>query len=315
MDKLSVIIPVYFNEESLHETYSVLKKVLIENSARFEHEIILVDDGSKDRSYTVMQEISAGDDSVKLVKLSKNHGSYVAILSGMNFASGDAMMYMAADLQDPPELIARMYDEWIKGNKKDIVLCVRKSRTDPFLSRVFSAVFYKIFRALVLPDYPKKGFDLFMINKEQAKILIDMDEKNSHLTVQIIWLGFGRRYIEYHRMERKHGKSRWSFFKRLKLAFDTFFGFSARPLRIASLLGMLVWVPAFLLALYIIIRKLALGSPLFGFPALMAAIFATGGLILLSIGIIGEYLWRNFDATRNRPTFIVEETKNIPSGK
>lgn len=311
MDKISVVIPVYYNADVLKETHATLSSVLVENSAKFDYEIIFVDDGSKDDSYRVMQEIAAADPKAKLVKLSKNHGAYVAILSGMNFASGDAVVFLAADLQDPPELIPQMYDEWVLGNKRDLVLCVRQSRSDPFLSKLFSAGFYKIFRALVLPEYPKTGFDLCMINKQQAKILVDMDEKNSHLTVQIIWLGFGRRFLNYHRRERKHGKSRWSFFKRLKLAFDTFFGFSARPLRIASFIGMLTWVPAFLLALYIILRKILLDAPLFGIPALIAAIFVTGGLILLSIGIVGEYLWRNFDATRKRPTFIVEETKNI----
>lgn len=311
MDKISVIIPVYYNADILKETHKTLSGVLGAHASKFDYEIIFVDDGSKDESYRVMQEIAALDSRAKLVKLSKNHGAYVAILSGMNFATGDAVVFLAADLQDPPELIPQMYDEWVLGNKRDLVLCVRQSRTDPFLSKLFSAAFYKIFRALVLPDYPKKGFDMFMINKQQTKILVDMDEKNSHLTVQIIWLGFGKRFLSYHRRERMLGKSRWSFFKRLKLAFDTFFGFSARPLRIASFIGMLTWVPAFLLALYVILRKIIMDAPLFGIPALIAAIFVTGGLILLSIGIVGEYLWRNFDATRKRPTFIVEETKNI----
>jgi polyisoprenyl-phosphate glycosyltransferase len=311
LKKISVIIPVYYNSESLKETHIALKTALSENADKFEYELIFVDDGSKDDSYTVMQEIAAVDKNVKLVKLSKNHGSYVAILSGMSYASGDAIAYLAADLQDPPWLIPQMFDEWEKGNGKDIVLAVRKSRSDPFISRMFSAMFYKLFRALVLPDYPKTGFDLFMINNEQAKILVDMDEKNSHLTVQIVWLGYNRRYLGYHRQERKHGKSRWSFFKRLKLAFDTFFGFSARPLRIASLLGMLVWIPGLLLAIFIIARKFITGAPIFGIPALMVAVLVTGGIILLSIGIVGEYLWRNFDATRKRPTYIVEETKNI----
>jgi dolichol-phosphate mannosyltransferase len=311
LDKISVVIPVYFNGDFLRETHSVLRGVLGAHKDKFDYELIFVDDASGDNSYAVMQEISVSDKKVKLVKLSKNHGAYVAILSGMNYATGDAVVFLAADLQDPPELIPQMYDEWIQGNRKDLVLCVRKGRTDPWLSQMFSALFYKIFRWMVLPEYPDKGFDLFMINKQQAKILVDMDEKNSHLTVQIIWLGFGRRYISYHRQERRHGKSRWSFFKRLKLAFDTFFGFSARPLRIASLIGMLVWVPAVLLAAYLVLRKILFGAPLFGIPLLAAAILVTGGLILLSIGIVGEYLWRNFDATRKRPTFIVEETKNI----
>lgn len=310
MDKISIIVPVYFNAESLRETHSVISGVMRANTGRFDYEIIYVDDRSKDNSYEIMKEISASDPKVKLVKLSKNHGSYVAILSGMNYAEGDAVVFLAADLQDPPELVPQMYDQWLEGNRQDLVLCVRKSRTDPFLSRMFSWLFYKIFRVLVLPEYPEKGFDLFMINKSQTKMLVDMNEKNSHLTAQIIWLGFGRRYIEYHRREREQGKSRWTFFRRIKLAFDTFFGFSARPLRIASLIGMLIWVPGFLLSMYIIIRRIFFDIPLFGIPSLMVAILVTGGLILLSIGVVGEYLWRNFDASRNRPTFIVEETTN-----
>jgi glycosyltransferase involved in cell wall biosynthesis len=310
LDKISVIVPVYYNEGSLKDTHASLTDILSKNSNKFDYEIIFVDDGSKDNSFSVMKEISASDQKVRLVKLSKNHGSYVAILSGMSYATGNAIVFLAADLQDPPELIPQMYDEWVKGNKTDVVLCVRKSRSDPFFSRIFSHLFYKLFRIFVLPDYPGTGFDLFMINDKQKNILVDMDEKNSHLTVQIVWLGFNRRYISYHRQERKHGKSKWSFFKKLKLAFDTFFGFSGRPLRIASLLGMVVSIPGFLLALFIIIRKIFTNAPVFGIPSIMVAILITGGFILLSIGIVGEYLWRNFDATRKRPTFIVEETIN-----
>lgn len=310
MDKISVIIPVYFNEYSLDETYKLLKSELNKNSAYFDHEIIFVDDGSKDKSYDVLQKISSEDKKVKLVKLSKNFGSYIAILAGMNFSSGDAVTYLAADLQDPPELVKNMYDKWTEGNKQDIIFSVRESRSDPFFSRIYSFLFYKLLKAFVLPEYPDKGFDCFFINKHQKDILVNMDEKNSHLTVQIAWLGFRHQYIYYHRQERKHGKSKWTFFKKFKLAFDTFFGFSGRPLRIASLLGMAVSLMGFILAMLIIYKKTSWGTPLFGIPSLMVTILVTGGLILMSIGIIGEYIWRNFDATRKRPSFIIEDTRN-----
>ena len=310
MDKISVIVPVYYNEGSLKDTHASLTAIFAKNSNKFDYEIIYVDDGSKDNSYSVMKEISASDQKVRLVKLSKNHGSYVAILSGMSYATGNAIVFLAADLQGPPELIPQMYDEWVKETKLMLFYALGKAARDPFFSRIFSHLFYKLFRVFVLPDYPGTGFDLFMINDKQKNILVDMDEKNSHLTVQIVWLGFNRRYISYHRQERKHGKSKWSFFKKLKLAFDTFFGFSGRPLRIASLFGMVVSIPGFLLALFIIIRKIFVNAPVFGIPSIMVAILITGGFILLSIGIVGEYLWRNFDATRKRPTFIVEETIN-----
>jgi len=309
LDKVSIIIPVYYNELALNATYSELKKILDDNSTLFDYELVLVDDGSKDNSYNVMQELAGKDSRIKLVKLAKNFGSYVAILAGMNYATGDAVTYLAADLQDPPELIPQMYKKWLEVNKKDMVFGVRESRSDPILSRMYSAIFYKLFRTFVLPEYPKKGFDCFFINRQQKDKIVEMDEKNSHLTAQIVWLGYKQHYIHYRR--RKGGdKSRWTFFKKFKLAFDTFFGFSGRPLRIASLMGMIISLFGFILALFIGIRKIVSGGPVFGIPALMVVILITGGMILLSIGIVGEYLWRNFDESRKRPTFVVEETKN-----
>lgn len=312
MDKISIIIPVYFNESSLADTYDEIRKTMDENSTRFDYEIVIVDDGSKDNSYKVMKDLAVKDNKIRLVKLSKNHGSYVAILAGLKYATGDAYTFLAADLQDPPELIPQMYDEWIKHNKRDMVFSVRGSREDPITSRIYSYFFYKFFRTFVLPEYPEKGYDCFFINKEQRDIIVGMNEKNSHLMAQIVWLGFGQHYIYYHRKKRKYGKSRWTFFKKFKLAFDTFFGFSGRPLRLASFMGMCVSILGFIMALYIILRKIISDVPVFGIPSLMVSILITGGLILMSIGIVGEYMWRSFDESRNRPTYIVEETENCP---
>lgn len=310
MDTITIIIPVYHNENSLRQTYIDLRKVLDDNSKKFKYELILVDDGSGDNSYEVMRLLAEEDKKIKLVKLSKNFGSYIAILAGLNFAEGDASTYLAADLQDPPELVAQMYDKWIEGNREAMIFAIRSSRDDPFFSRIYSYFFYKLFRAFVLPEYPKQGFDCFFINNEQRKLITGMDEKNSHLTAQMVWLGYKHIYIYYHRQKREYGKSKWTFFKKFKLAFDTFFGFSGRPLRIASLLGITISIIGFILSLYIIIKKLAFDTPLFGVPSLMVALLVLGGLILLSIGILGEYMWRNFDAARKRPTFIVEKTFN-----
>jgi dolichol-phosphate mannosyltransferase len=310
LDKISIIIPVYYNEKSLPETYEEVKKVMNENSARFDYEIVLVDDGSKDGSYRVMKSLSEKDSKIKLIKLSKNHGSYIAILAGLKYAAGDAYTFIAADLQDPPELIPQMYDKWVEHNKKDIVFSVRSSREDPITTRIYAYFFYKLFRAFVLPEYPEKGYDCFFINKEQRDMIVNMDEKNSHLMAQIVWLGYGQHYINYHRQKRKHGKSRWTLFKKFKLAFDTFFGFSGRPLRLASLLGMSVSIAGFLLAIYVIIRRIFFDAPVFGIPSVIVSILIVGGFMLLSVGIVGEYMWRNFDEARKRPTFIVEETLN-----
>lgn len=310
MDKISIIIPVYYNEASLQNTYDEVRKIMEENSGKFDYELIFVDDGSLDNSYKVMQSIASRDNKIKLVKLSKNFGSYVAILAGLNYATGDAATYLAADLQDPPELIPQMYDKWVEGNKAVMIFGVRSSREDPLISRLYSYFFYKLFRTFVLPEYPKHGFDCFFINRKQIDLIVNMDEKNSHLTAQMVWLGYKQEYIYYHRQKREYGKSRWTFFKKFKLAFDTFFGFSGRPLRIASLLGMFVSFIGFLLAIYVLLKKYVSDTPFFGIPSILVAMLVIGGLILMTIGVLGEYMWRNFDASRKRPTFIVEETKN-----
>jgi polyisoprenyl-phosphate glycosyltransferase len=310
LDKISIIIPVYYNESSLQNTYDEVRKIIEENSGKFDYELILVDDGSGDNSYKVMRNLASADNKIKLVKLSKNFGSYVAILAGLNYSTGDVATYLAADLQDPPELISQMYDKWVEGNKSVMVFGVRSSREDPLVSRIYSYIFYKLFRTFVLPEYPKHGFDCFFINRKQIDLIVNMDEKNSHLTAQMVWLGYKQEYIYYHRQKREYGKSRWTFFKKFKLAFDTFFGFSGRPLRIASLLGMFVSFVGFLLAIYVLIKKFVSDTPFFGIPSILVAMLAIGGLILMTIGVLGEYMWRNFDASRKRPTFIVEETKN-----
>jgi dolichol-phosphate mannosyltransferase len=310
LDKISIIIPVFFNELSLEETYIETKKVMDANASLFDYEIVMVDDGSRDNSYAIMKSLAARDNKIRLVKLSKNHGSYVAILAGLSYATGQAYTFIAADLQDPPELIPQMYEKWSEHNKRDIIFSVRSSREDPLFTRMYAWFFYKLFRTFVLPEYPEKGYDCFFINKEQRDIIVKMDEKNSHLMAQIVWMGYGQHYLYYHRQKRKHGASRWTFFKKFKLAFDTFFGFSGRPLRLASLVGMSVSMLGFLLALYIVIRKIFFAVPVFGIPSLMVTVLVTGGLILLSIGVVGEYMWRNFDESRSRPTFIIEETLN-----
>ena len=310
MDKISIVIPVYFNEDSLEETYRGIVDNVSKSRQEFDYEIVFVDDGSGDNSYNVMKGIAGRDSKVKLVRLSRNFGSYVAILAGLKYADGDAFTFLPADLQDPPELVPMLYEKWLETDRKDIVLAVRSSREDPLPSRIYSYLFYKLFRAFVLPEYPEKGYDCFFINRQQRDLIISMNEKNSHLMAQIVWLGYGQHHVEYHRRKRKHGKSRWTLFKKFKLAFDTFFGFSGRPLRIASLLGMIISLAGFLLALIIVLRRMMFDAPIFGIPSVIVAILVTGGFILLCLGIVGEYMWRNFDETRKRPTFVVRETIN-----
>ena len=163
MDKISIIIPVYFNEHSLPETYDEIRKVANAHANEFDYEIILVDDGSKDNSYKVMCELAGKDKKIRLVKLSKNNGSYLAILAGLNYAAGDAYTFIAADLQDPPDLIPQMYNKWLEGNKKDIVFSVRSGREDPITSRIYSYFFTNYSACSCFRNIPKKGMTVSLL--------------------------------------------------------------------------------------------------------------------------------------------------------
>ena len=306
MSKISIIIPVYYNEDTLMLLYEDMKSKILD--ALEEYEIVMVDDGSGDNSYKIMQEIYALDAShVKLVKLSRNYGEHAAILAGLNECSGDCAVTKQADLQEDSELILEMYCSWKKGSK--VVLAVREERDEGKIYQFFADLYYKIVQKLVNSAMPTGGFDCFLIDRQVIEVLKMFDEKNSALTLQVLWVGFKPDKIYFHRKARTIGKSKWTLSKKIKLIIDSLMSFSYAPIRWMSYAGVLFFVAAVIGILICVYETIFIGIRSVGWASLMSVILLTSGIIMLMLGILGEYIWRTLDACRNRPPFLVDETK------
>lgn len=305
MKTVSIVIPCYFNELNLLKTYKVLKEDVLDKRQDLQFEVICVDDGSKDNTLGVLKDLQALDSRIKIIKLSKNFGEFRAILAGLTHASGACMAVMSADLQDPPYLITEMIQAWENGEK--VVIAARTDRKENWLKKLLAHTYYWFLRKLVIEDYPKYGFDFFLIDKQVAQILVDMKEKNSTIYVQLIWTGFKPKVIDYIREDREDGKSMWTYWKRINLFIDTFIVFSYKPIRLISGLGILMSIFGFISAIYFIFEKVFLHNDVAGWTSLVVAVLVLAGVQLIMLGIIGEYIWRNLDETRKRPVFIVDE--------
>ncbi len=305
MNKLSIVIPVYYNEKNLHATYDQLKVEVLDKL--HDYELIFVDDGSTDNSYQIMHELRTQDEKIKLIKLTRNFGQHSAIFAGFIYASGDCITSIAADLQDPPELILQMYERWQQGEK--VVFSARRNREEKFIDKIFISIADKVNR-LIFRQIPKNGIGFPLVDKSVAKILIEMDERNSSIHYQLLWLGYHKDYIYFDRKKRTIGKSSWSFSKKLKMLLDLTLSFSYFPIRLISLFGLIDCLLSGIGIIYIIFQKIFIGSS-DGWSSLMIAIMFTSGVQMLTLGVIGEYLWRNFDAVRKRPVFVVEQAEGL----
>ena len=305
MKTVSIVIPCYFNELNLLKTYKVLKEDVLDKRQDLQFEVICVDDGSKDNTLGVLKDLQALDSRIKIIKFSKNFGEFRAILAGLTHAGGECMAVMSADLQDPPYLITEMIQAWESGEK--VVIAARTARKENWLKKLLAHTYYWFLRKLVIEDYPKYGFDFFLIDKQVAQILVDMKEKNSTIYVQLIWTGFKPKVIDYIREDREDGKSMWTYWKRINLFIDTFIVFSYKPIRLISGLGILMSIFGFISAIYFIFEKVFLHNDVAGWTSLVVAVLVLAGVQLIMLGIIGEYIWRNLDETRKRPVFIVDE--------
>lgn len=304
MSKLSIVIPVYYNEYNLKPLYEDIKKKFID-VIDFDYEIILVDDGSEDTSWNVIQELAAMDNNIRAFRLSRNFGSHAAILCGLSHATGDCAVVKAADLQEPTELLLEMYQKWCQGNH--VVLAVREGRED---KSIFSELYYWMTRKVALPKMPKHGFDVFLVDRRVIEVLERLDEKNSAITGQILWSGFRTAKINYLRKERKIGKSKWTLKKKVRLVSDTLFSFSTVPISFIAGVGFFSVVGSLLWALIVLITKMTMGIDVEGFTTLFIFQLFSFGVTMMTLGVLGGYLWRTFDASRNRPVYIVEEELN-----
>lgn len=303
-DKVSIVIPVYYNRESLKELYTRLR-CLPEMHPSFEIEMIFVDDGSGDDSFEVICNIASKDSRVIGMKLSRNFGSFIACLAGLTRCTGDCAVIISADLQDPPELINEMYKKWWEGNK--VVMAVRERREEGFLKVFFAEMYYKLFRLLITKEMPKKGFDFVLIDRQIINVLTSIQEKNTTLMGLILWTGFRRVEIAYTRMNRKHGKSRWTVLKKVNYFLDSIMAFSKFPIRVFSVFGIFLSGLSLIGIAYIIFAYL-IGwiKGVSGWPSLMVVNLFMFGILFLALGMMGEYIWRNLEESRKRPLFLID---------
>lgn len=302
MSKISIIVPVYYSSDTLMMLYQDMKEKILGQLG--DYEIVFVDDGSGDESWSIMQEIRALDDRVVLVRLSRNFGEHAALLAGLSCCTGDCAVTKQADLQEDSELILELYESWKKGNK--VVLAVREERDDKLIYKWFANLYYVIVRKLIMPDMPRGGFDCYLLDRKAIDVLLMLDERNSSLSLQVLWMGFQTDKVYFHRKAREVGESRWTMSKKIKLIVDSMMSFSYFPIRFMTVLGGLVSLFAFLMGIYIISSKLIVGEPVLGWTSLMAVLLFSTGLILLMLGVLGEYIWRALDASRNRPPYLID---------
>jgi len=312
MKKLSIIIPVYNNELNLGPLYEKLSKEVL-NKNNFEYEMIFIDDGSEDNSYNELLKLREKNKNIKIIKFTRNFGAYTAIFAGLKYANGNCMLIIPADLQTPPKLILEMYSWWEKDYK--IVLAVRDDREEGKIQSFFSNTYWKLAKKYALKNTPEKGYDSFLIDRKIADSISNANEKNSPLSAQILWYGYKVKKIYYVRKKRELGKSQWTLSKKIKLFIDTFIAFSYAPIKIISGLGIIISLAAFIFAMIILFNKFYNNIPIQGWASLMIVLLGLSGIQLITLAIIGEYLWRNFDESRKRPIYIVEKEIGIDDKK
>lgn len=302
---ISVIIPVYNEEKNIQNLYDRLSQVM--QNLGVTYELIFVNDGSKDASIGLIKVLSNKNKEVKYIDFSRNFGHQIAVTAGLDKTSGDAVVIIDADLQDPPELIAEMYQKRKEGF--EVIYAKRKNRKgESFLKLLTARVFYRLLAKMTSISIPVDTGDFRMIDKKIVEVLREMPEKNKYLRGQISWVGFNQTFVEYDRQERQAGATGYTYRKMLHFALDGITAFSDVPLKIVTYFGFMVSIIAFFVAIYALLAKFVWENSVPGWTSLMIAILFIGGIQMIAIGIIGEYLSRMNHNIRNRPLYIIRDS-------
>jgi dolichol-phosphate mannosyltransferase len=303
----SCVLPVYFNEGALTNTFNQLKERVIDANPEYTAEIIFVDDGSGDGSYRELVELRKSNPGlVKVVKLTRNFGQVSALMAGFSQAKGQCVIAMSADGQDPVELI----NDMIKGHfdeHYELVICHREERDESYTRKLTSEAFYSLVRRLSFSNMPVGGFDYFLMGRRALEVLLRNAEAHPFLQGQILWTGFPVKYLSYRRQAREIGASRWTLGKKITYLIDGVMSYSSMPIRLMSIAGFVIASTGFLYALYIMATRLIWGSVIQGWAALMVVSLVLGGIQLLMLGVIGEYMWRTLAQARSRDAYVIEE--------
>jgi len=302
--KISVVVAVYQNEGSLSITHEKISAVFSNILSRHDYELIFVDDGSQDGSLQEILNLRKQDPHVKALTFTRNFGQMAAMLAGFKEATGDAVINISADLQDPVELISQMVEKWEGGS--EIVVCYRTDRSDSFVAKLFSRVAYGVLR-LSLPQIPPGGFDVVLMDRAVMDSFNAIDVRHRFFQGDLLWTGYRTSFIPYARLERTIGRSQYNFAKKLKNFLDAVLDASYLPIRFISLLGLITAGLGLLYSFTVIYAWLAGDTPFSGWAPIMIVLLMVGGLILVMLGVIGEYVWRINEEVRKRPNYIVRE--------
>lgn len=300
---ISVVVPCFNEELNLINFYKALTDTA--DNQPYDIEIILVNDGSKDETYEVIKQLNFQDPRVRGINFSRNFGSYAAIEAGMRIAKGDAIMCISADLQDPPSIIEKFVPLWEDGNH--IVWGVRAGRDDPFFKNLFALLFYRFVRLAAFPDFPKEGMDIGLFDRTVIDEYLKIGERNSIPFFTIYSLGYKQAQVPYRRAERVAGESGWPFWKRVKCAIDIAVQFSYVPIRLITGMGFAFAGIAFVYAIVILCLKLFSNATSTGWSSLAVLILFIGGIQMIFLGVLAEYLWRTNDRVKNRPSYLIME--------
>jgi dolichol-phosphate mannosyltransferase len=304
MKKISIVIAVYRNEGAVSRTYATLASLFQGPLAGYEYEIVFVDDGSDDNSLPEILGIRDSDSRVKVLSFTRNFGQMAAMLAGFEHATGDAVINISADLQDPAELIPVMVDHWKGGS--DVVICYRTDRADGLAARMHSKIAYAMLR-LSIPKLPPGGFDFVLMSRRAMDTFNAVDVRNRFFQGDLLWAGYPTSLIPYVRQKRTIGRSQYTFWKKSKNFIDAFLDASYLPIRFISATGVLTALAGFLYAVTVVVSW-ALGmTPFTGWAPLVMSIMIIGGLNMLMLGIVGEYVWRIYDEVRKKPNYVIKD--------
>lgn len=300
---LSVVVPVYEEEANLPVLHERLTVVLAE--AEPNYEIVFVDDGSRDRSVSVMHDLATRDPHVRVVELARNFGHQIAISAGLDYAQGDGVIIMDADLQDPPEVLPQFIAKWREGH--DVVYAIRAQRKESWFKRSLYALFYRLLQRIASIEIPLDSGDFCLMDRRVVEILNGMPERNRFVRGIRSWVGLDQIGLEYERHSRYAGRVKYSYRRLVYLALDGLISFSFVPLRMITILGFIVSALSILLAIGYAIQKLTFGLNPPGFATTIVAIFFLAGIQLITLGVIGEYVGRIFEEVKQRPLYVVRQ--------